>query len=315
MHRDVSAGNLIEYTDPQTKESRGILIDLEYAKEFRVSDDPRQQPRTVCALSLILPITCCLTILADQGTNLFMGIEVADQTFRFWPEEGAFPTVWRHNTLHDFESIWWIALWVAFTFRGEEVIPSKKDVELCDQFFDGNPLLASRIDLLEKRNRLETCLGAVTYNRELFVVLIGLGNQIRAAQRKSQNGREEDWAKRLDDVVIKIAGDMETSMQLLIESSSPGRQIIQQYPKAPVEPVPVAPKPDIDVVRDDLAWLFPEDDDHAGTKNGGDEGVDKHSSGDEAGLVQTQAILALLQSWTVAKKTVKAKQTRRARRS
>ena len=53
IHRDISPGNIYLYTDPITKEKRGLIGDLEYAK--RAGDDARSRVRTVCFFYLYEP--------------------------------------------------------------------------------------------------------------------------------------------------------------------------------------------------------------------------------------------------------------------
>ena len=45
VHRDISVGNLYLYTDPVSKEKRGLIGDLEYAK--RVGEGGKHDVRTV----------------------------------------------------------------------------------------------------------------------------------------------------------------------------------------------------------------------------------------------------------------------------
>ena len=46
VHRDISVGNLYLYTDPVSKEKRGLIGDLEYAK--RVGDGGKYDACIVC---------------------------------------------------------------------------------------------------------------------------------------------------------------------------------------------------------------------------------------------------------------------------
>lgn len=48
VHRDVSSGNLIEYTSPDSTEPRGMLVDLEYAKEVAAPSSRHPDTITVC---------------------------------------------------------------------------------------------------------------------------------------------------------------------------------------------------------------------------------------------------------------------------
>ena len=52
VHRDISVNNLYLYTDPVSKEKRGLIGDFEYAK--RVGDGGLHDVRTVCDKIYIL---------------------------------------------------------------------------------------------------------------------------------------------------------------------------------------------------------------------------------------------------------------------
>ncbi|TFK45762.1 hypothetical protein OE88DRAFT_1740027 [Heliocybe sulcata] len=94
IHRDVSSGNLLWYGAGE----RGILSDLEYAKEFNPQGSGQPDPKT--------------------GTVYFMAIEIASQLHLFLPERGfgkkAHPLRTHHvihNFQHDLESFFWLLMW------------------------------------------------------------------------------------------------------------------------------------------------------------------------------------------------------------
>ncbi|CUA75245.1 Putative chromatin-remodeling complex ATPase chain [Rhizoctonia solani] len=105
VHRDVSCGNILLVSGPSGK--RGVIIDLEYAKHI---DDVRP-PHDV-----------------KTGTAQFMATEVAfvehDRVYNVRPVESMLEPLppFRHNPLHDVESIWWLCIWMMFYLipAGEE---------------------------------------------------------------------------------------------------------------------------------------------------------------------------------------------------
>ncbi|KAF8498440.1 hypothetical protein JB92DRAFT_3125288 [Gautieria morchelliformis] len=91
VHRDISPGNIL------VCENVGLLSDLEYMKQE--SDvTPAHNVRT--------------------GTINFMACEVAEEAYLFNPRASYedMPTEFRHNPLHDLESLWWIAVWQIFYY-------------------------------------------------------------------------------------------------------------------------------------------------------------------------------------------------------
>jgi hypothetical protein len=58
-----------------------------------------------------------------------MSVEVPAQKFLCVPEESSITArprpAWKHNALHDLESVWWITVWVVYVFRDTRLeIPS-----------------------------------------------------------------------------------------------------------------------------------------------------------------------------------------------
>ncbi|KAG8728523.1 hypothetical protein FRC11_010883, partial [Ceratobasidium sp. 423] len=122
VHRDVSSGNIL-LVDPQGNK-RGVIMDLEYAKKM----DDMSEPHDV-----------------KTGTAAFMATEVAftkhhrlgslrskrrtnpsRETLVSWgksdrddlppPSSSELPPLppFRHNPLHDMESVWWLCVWIMF---------------------------------------------------------------------------------------------------------------------------------------------------------------------------------------------------------
>ncbi|KAF8501187.1 hypothetical protein JB92DRAFT_882570 [Gautieria morchelliformis] len=89
VHRDISPGNIL------VCENVGLLSDLEYMKQE--SDvTPAHNTRT--------------------GTINFMACEVAEEMYLFTRAPYKDVPEFRHNPLHDLESLWWIAVWQIFYY-------------------------------------------------------------------------------------------------------------------------------------------------------------------------------------------------------
>ncbi|KAG9022754.1 hypothetical protein FRB95_014238 [Tulasnella sp. JGI-2019a] len=88
IHRDISAGNILII------KNRGVLSDLEYAKKYTPTDT--YGPHDM-----------------RTGTFEFMAIEVARGAYVFnKPLRFAkYKQPFKHNPLHDLESVWWVAVW------------------------------------------------------------------------------------------------------------------------------------------------------------------------------------------------------------
>ncbi|KAG8697031.1 hypothetical protein FRC11_000317 [Ceratobasidium sp. 423] len=104
IHRDVSSGNIL-LVDPHGNK-RGVIMDLEYAKAI----DDTSAPHDVAV-----------------GTAAFMATEVGLMQHHWLrtlragqvptsPPETPPPDLppFRHNPLHDMESVWWLCLWMMF---------------------------------------------------------------------------------------------------------------------------------------------------------------------------------------------------------
>ncbi|EJF57480.1 hypothetical protein DICSQDRAFT_173936 [Dichomitus squalens LYAD-421 SS1] len=99
VHRDISSGNLL--WDPKSK--RGILSDLEYAKEFNAEGTGSSDPKT--------------------GTPAFMATEIISQRLILFSnpdlssedQMNALLKPIIHNFQHDLESFFWLLLWILTT--------------------------------------------------------------------------------------------------------------------------------------------------------------------------------------------------------
>ncbi|KAF9520925.1 hypothetical protein BS47DRAFT_1481235 [Hydnum rufescens UP504] len=110
--------------------ARGLLVDLEYAKDVPIKSRPYE---------------------FRTGTRDFMALEVRESTYLFGrdaemePEEFRELPPFQHNCLHDVESIWWIALWTSYVFA--PTVPSQSDVAHFYRIFPPLHVQAPRITL------------------------------------------------------------------------------------------------------------------------------------------------------------------------
>ncbi|KAJ8697207.1 hypothetical protein PTI98_007005 [Pleurotus ostreatus] len=123
IHRDISTGNILYDSE------NGRLGDLEYVVFY---DDELSSSYNVKTVSLII-LSLTETNRMEQGTLQFMAVEVSDGAYLFRPRAaaedvflsptGVLPSrgtkpvhPFRHNVLHDLESIWWLAMWSIFRY-------------------------------------------------------------------------------------------------------------------------------------------------------------------------------------------------------
>ncbi|KAF9520929.1 hypothetical protein BS47DRAFT_416327 [Hydnum rufescens UP504] len=88
IHRDVSSSNILLLREPGGR-ARGLLVDLEYAKDVTVKSTPHE---------------------FRTGTRDFMALEVRERSYLFRPDPEQEPgevrrlPPFQHNCLHDVES-------------------------------------------------------------------------------------------------------------------------------------------------------------------------------------------------------------------
>ena len=107
VHRDISAGNVFLLQ----KHELFKLGDLELAKKMgKESKDGEHDVRTVRIILFSMPF-----VLPSQtkGTLDFMSVEVERQGYLFIPVDSNVKFFY-HNSLHELESVWWLATWILF---------------------------------------------------------------------------------------------------------------------------------------------------------------------------------------------------------
>lgn len=196
VHRDVSIGNIM--WDPSTNTAR--LSDLEFMKRTP-SDDKilGHESRTVCYESIFIISTLAAEFMATEvylhkyvftgrgdtgddtrdAVKFFEEAEAQAQRQLLHTEKDSNPALFRHNSLHDLESIWWIALWTFLhllpvgTSR-ENIATRQKDVH---PFFPGRVITAQRNQVIQHRKHPDLLATTASIDPRLRVawnVVLGL---------------------------------------------------------------------------------------------------------------------------------------------
>ena len=111
---------------------RGVLIDLEYAKRMDSEADPHES-------ATVSPSDRYETNTnhSRQGTRQFMSSEVVMQHHLYDRRKLTDPVAppWRHNPLHDLDSVWWICIWHIYTLVQGGTDPSQHDTTAFHSLF------------------------------------------------------------------------------------------------------------------------------------------------------------------------------------
>lgn len=166
-----------------------------------------------------------------------MSIEVAIQDIiPFYPHPET-PIPWEHTPLHSLESIWWVAVWAAFTFRAVEVIPNAADQALFEALFNGNPKAVERYFLMQiSSGRKAERLGSVSYNTDIFLILADWGGRITEAHREAQllGGSPLDSRHaQLQAITARVARETEGDIETVMNLDGIHDKVVHGDPKAP----------------------------------------------------------------------------------
>ncbi|KAL5639039.1 hypothetical protein ACGC1H_003423 [Rhizoctonia solani] len=148
VHRDVSSGNILLVPASGSLGQRGVIMDLEYAKEIDDTSLPHD-PKT--------------------GTTAFMAGEVAFvKHYRLQDIRLAYPyqkpslrpkpkplPPFRHNPLHDMESVWWLCMWMIAYLAPAEQNTQRPSLDICRVFYDRCRKREFSSDATEFRERTE----------------------------------------------------------------------------------------------------------------------------------------------------------------
>lgn len=122
-----------------------------------------------------------------------MSVEAARQRYVFTPVVGAPRKVprptWKHNPLHDLDSVWWISVWAVLSFKGEQVQRISADEKHFRDLFT---------DFLDRkfvsRNPAHFYEMELSYNQSIWAIL-------------------KDWRVELSMLFWKYEGDIHQGIE------------------------------------------------------------------------------------------------------
>ncbi|KAG8728726.1 hypothetical protein FRC11_010327, partial [Ceratobasidium sp. 423] len=138
VHRDVSSGNILLVPGSDALPERGVIMDLEYTKATDDTKEPHDVKTGTAAFMATEVAAMAHLRLQDQRddarlaklSDVALGLEEPltsddEQTplSQLLPEKPLPP--FRHNPLHDMESIWWLCLWIMFYLAPSSTQSSK----------------------------------------------------------------------------------------------------------------------------------------------------------------------------------------------
>ncbi|KAL5525405.1 hypothetical protein ACEPAF_9275 [Sanghuangporus sanghuang] len=126
VHRDISPGNLYLY------DGRGILGDFEYAKRrgADVANELITGTRGFIASEAAVRTYKHLSDKQDKELVALLFAELEGNARKLVPElKCDLGPPFFHNDLHDLESLWWIAIWELFVYRGYSELCRSLNVE------------------------------------------------------------------------------------------------------------------------------------------------------------------------------------------
>ncbi|KAA1476319.1 hypothetical protein DENSPDRAFT_784887 [Dentipellis sp. KUC8613] len=114
VHRDISGGNVLWFSETETQ-GRGILSDLEYAKEFDPNGQGSADPKTGTPFFMPIEIQRQIYIYRISSKTDLFNEELGYSAFDSSP-----PPPMIHNFEHDLESFFWFLLWTVTVRTGEK---------------------------------------------------------------------------------------------------------------------------------------------------------------------------------------------------
>lgn len=95
-----------------------------------------------------------------------MSVEAVDSCYHLPPPD-VDTKEWRHNPLHDLDSIWWLSVWATVFFRDKQARPKEYDREIFQALFSQSR--NRRDDLFQHPKKLRTM--NLSYNCSIWSVL------------------------------------------------------------------------------------------------------------------------------------------------
>ncbi|KDN34100.1 hypothetical protein RSAG8_12802, partial [Rhizoctonia solani AG-8 WAC10335] len=121
VHRDVSSGNILLVPSSGPFPKRGVIMDLEYAKKIKDTSAPHDL-RTGTAAFMATEVAFMRHHRLEElrrSPKRVDSIRAVNLRARLRVKRGKLPNPkplppFRHNPLHDMESIWWLCIWIMF---------------------------------------------------------------------------------------------------------------------------------------------------------------------------------------------------------
>ncbi|CAE6358567.1 unnamed protein product [Rhizoctonia solani] len=119
VHRDVSSGNVMLVPAMGTLAERGVVLDLEYAKDIHDTSTPhdvRTGTRAFMATEVeVMTHHRYFEITRSQDVSASIGLDEWIEQSTLWSSNLPMRAPpFRHNPLHDMESFWWLCVWMMF---------------------------------------------------------------------------------------------------------------------------------------------------------------------------------------------------------
>ncbi|KAF8731102.1 Fungal specific transcription factor domain, partial [Rhizoctonia solani] len=119
VHRDVSSGNVMLVPAMGTLAERGVVLDLEYAKDIHDTSTPhdvRTGTRAFMATEVeVMTHHRYFEITRSQDVSASIDLDEWIKQSTLWSSNLPMQAPpFRHNPLHDMESFWWLCVWMMF---------------------------------------------------------------------------------------------------------------------------------------------------------------------------------------------------------
>ncbi|CAE6457451.1 unnamed protein product [Rhizoctonia solani] len=202
VHRDISSGNILLVPPSGLFGQRGVLMGLEYAEKM---DDPRvpHEVKTGTAAFMATEVTFMehfrLDELRRQQFNSLGEVKLRNPS----PVESKPLPPFRHNELHDVESIWWVCVWMLL-YHVPAGGNSKVQLDSFHRVFDDKTSRHHFLSNPGALNESTTCLGKEVAG--LIAEWAVLLNSFYTISYREQDASEPCLKRiRIDDEAVEMA--------------------------------------------------------------------------------------------------------------